>query len=101
MGFDNSKHSSGVTDHNGGPGFRTDPVAVSAGSGGPDSRCTLGRCARRLHPAAQRRGDRQGRRGLPLPCGHIADPDEGVIFIEVGPTAAMRHFSEDSKRVVG
>jgi hypothetical protein len=33
------------------------------------------------------------------PAGHTADTDEGVVFIEVGPTAAMHEFSEHAKRL--
>lgn len=35
------------------------------------------------------------------PAGHTADTDEDVVFIEVGPVAPMRQFSEHAKRVLG
>lgn len=33
------------------------------------------------------------------PAGHTATTDEAVVFIEVGPVAQMRQFSEHAKKV--
>jgi hypothetical protein len=35
------------------------------------------------------------------PAGHTGRTDEGVVFIEVGPVAPMRQFSEHARRVLG
>lgn len=35
------------------------------------------------------------------PAGHTATTDEACVFIEVGPVAEMRQFSENAKRVLG
>lgn len=35
------------------------------------------------------------------PAGHTAWTDEPVVFIEFGPVAPMRQFSEHARRVVG
>jgi len=35
------------------------------------------------------------------PAGHTGRTDEGVVFIEVGPVAPMRQFSEHAKKVLG
>lgn len=35
------------------------------------------------------------------PAGHTGATEDGVVFIEVGPTAEMRAFSEHAKRLFG
>lgn len=35
------------------------------------------------------------------PAGHTARTDDGVVFIEIGPVAPMRQFSEHAKKVLG
>lgn len=34
------------------------------------------------------------------PAGHTGRTDEGVVFLEVGPVAEMRQFSEHARRVL-
>lgn len=34
------------------------------------------------------------------PAGHTGRTESGVVFLEIGPTAQMRQFSEHAKRVL-
>ena len=50
----------------------------------------------------RRRGDRDPRgRGLLLAGGHTARMDEDTSFVEIGPVAAMRQFSEHARAKLG